>query len=344
MKSRRILLAAAAVAIGALGLSACSAPAADDGEATIADKLVVGDVGGWLESHLEAAELLDDVPYEIEFKDVGGANAYTTLASGQIDAGVWGFDANGAKTIVNGSGARIVGLIGRDGDDEASREQGNINLFVSEQSGIEDLDDLRGKTIGVNWGQGTTADVVLQAALAEAGLAPADLDVKYFTDATGNTAFLSRQLDGFVTSVNGALVEDMENEGTEVLYYANEASAVSYVIASTEKIMDDPAKSLAVADFVERVTAYYDWRHLDENHEAFAEAVGVQQSIDAELGGKVADAIATTVSVQPYTDEAIADYQEDLDNLVTWGLLDEAIDVQDLIDTRYAENIDAARD
>lgn len=320
-----------------VGCGSADSPS-DDSDVT----LVVGDVGGWLEGHLDAAGLLEDLPYEIEFKDVAGANAYSTLSAGQIDAGVWGFDANGASTIVAGSDARIIGLIGRGGDTEEDREQGNINLFVDTAAGIEEPADLAGHTIGVNWGQGTTADVVLHAALAEGGLTPADLEVKYFADATGNTAYLSDQLDGFVTSVNGPLVEDVESGGSSVAYYANEASAVAYVITSRTQVIDEKAEALA--DFVTRVTRYYDWRGEPENAEAFAEAVAQQQSLDAELAAKVADEIARTVQVQPFTDDSIAAYQDDIDSLLAWGLIEEEIDVHDLIDTSFADSIDAARE
>lgn len=303
--------------------------------------LVVGDVGGWLEGHLEAAGLLEDLPYDIEFVDVGGASAYATLSAGQIDAGVWGFDANGAQTIADGSDARIIGLIGPEPGSDP--QQGNINIFVSEASGIASTADLEGKTVGVNWGQGTTADVILHAALVDAGLTPSDLTINYFTDATGATAFLSRQLDGFVTSYNGAFVEDMQDNGTSVVYYANEASAVAYVIASRASVIEDPEKNELLADFVTRVTRYYDWRGEEENLDAFTEAVQRQQSTSEELAREVAIAIATTVQVLPYTDENVAAYDADLDNLLEWGLIGEPIEAESLIDRTFADDIDAAR-
>lgn len=335
---------AAALAAGLL-LSACSSGGTDASPGSSpesAGTLIVGDVGGWLEGHLDAAGLLDDIGYEVEFKDLAGASVYATLSAGQIDAGVWGFDANGAKTIADGSDARIVGLIGP--EHGADPRQGNINIFVSQESGIESTADLAGKTIGVNWGQGTTADVILHAALAEANLTPADLDVKYFTDATGASAFLSRQLDGFVTSYNGAFVEDMQNNGTSIVYYANEASAVAYVIASREPVIEDPAKKELLADFVTRVTKYYDWRGEDANLDAFTAAVEQQQSTTPELAREVALGIGKTVQVLPYTDENVAAYQQDLDNLLAWGLLDQEISAEQLINRTFADAIDAARD
>lgn len=321
---------------------ATSTGAADAGDVDLSGvTLVVGDVGGWLEDHLGTAGLLEDLPYSIDFKDVGGANAYSTLSSGQIDAGVWGFDANGAQTITGGSDARIIGLIGPAAD--ADPLQGNINLFVATDAGIETPEDLAGKTIGVNWGQGTTADVVLHAALAEAGLTPSDLDVKYFTDATGATAYLSGQLDGFVTSYNGPFVESINNGDSEVLYFAGQASAVAYVLTSREAVTSDPEKSAALSDFVTRVTEYYDWRGEEANRDAFAQALADQQSIDLELAGQIADLVGTTVQVREFDDAAVAAYQADLDDLVTWELMPENVDVEDLIDRTYADSISAAR-
>lgn len=329
--------------IAALGLSACSGSSSADGGGEQSTKLVVGDVGGWIKSHYAEAGLLEDLPYEVEFKDLAGASVYATLSAGQIDVGVWGFDANGAKTITDGSDARIIGLIGREDDSDESKAQGNINLFVSKASGIVDLADIKGKTIGVNWGEGTTADVVLHGALAKAGLTKADLDVKYFTDGTGNAAYLSGQLDGFITSVNSALVEDINAGNTSIAYYANDASAVSYVIASTESKIADPAKKDAIADWVTRTTQYYHERGEDENLDSFGRAVATQMSVDEVLGKDVATYIAKTVEVQEFSDEKIADYQADLDSLKAWGLLDEAVTADQLIDTTFADAITAAK-
>lgn len=328
--------------VAALGLSACSGSgeAASGGKT---EKLVVGDVGGWIKSHYEAAGLLKDLPYEVEFKDLPGANVYSSLTAGQIDVGVWGIDANGAKTISDGSDARIIGLIGRSGDTEEAKQQGNINIYVSQASGIQDLAGLKGKTIGVNWGQGATADVVLHSALAEAGLTVDDLNVKYFTDASGNTAYLSGQLDGFITSVNAAIVEDINAGKSKILYYANQATAISYVITSSEKNINDPAKQEAIADWVSRTTKYYDWRGVDANIEAFGGAVANQMSVDQELGTDVATYIADTVQVQEFSDQKIAEYQSDINNLKSWGLLDRDITVTDFVDTSFADAISSAK-
>ncbi len=344
-----LLRGAALVGAAALALTACSSTSSgsangQSGDTVQTDRqtLVVGDVGGWLEGHMKTAGLLDDLSYDVKFNDLAGASVYATLSAGKIDLGVWGFDANGAKTMAGGSDARIIGLIGpKEGSD---LNQGNINLFVSKESGITSIDDLAGKTIGVNWGQGTTADVVLHAALAQAGLTTDDLTVKYFTDSSGATAFLSRQLDGYITSVNGALVQDIQNNGTQQIYFANEASTVAYVIASRQAVIDDPVKRDAVADFVTRVTKYYDWRGEPQNLDAFTQAVATQQSAELDVARVVATSIATTVQVLPFTDDTVVRYQKDLDNLHTWGLLDESVGADSLIDKSFSDAIDAARE
>lgn len=342
-------LAIVAAGLAALtALSACSGGSSGAGSTSAsADdlknvQLTVGDVGGWLQPHLEAAGLLDGLPYKVAFKDVGGGTAYSTLASHAIDAGVWGFDANGAKTIQNGSGARIIGLIGRDGDSAQAREQGNINFFVSRASKIDGIADLRGKTIGVNWGKGTTADVVLYSALHDAGISPGELTVQYFTDASGPAAFASGKLDGFITSVNGPLVDAINKNDAKIIYYANQASAISYVITTTQQVIDDSAKNKALKDFVGRVTKYYDWRSEAENHDAYAGAIAKQTKTSPELAGGVADYIAKTVFVLPFDDANIARYQKDLDNLVTWGLLDKKVAAKSLVNTSFNDAIVAA--
>ncbi|MGO1561375.1 ABC-type nitrate/sulfonate/bicarbonate transport systems, periplasmic components [Actinomycetales bacterium JB111] len=336
-RHRGATVAAVAAAL-ALTLAACGG---GDSEPD-ADTLRIGSVGGWLEDHLEEAGLLEDLPYDVEFVDVAGAGAYGSLSAGQIDVGVWGFDANGSQSISEGSSSRIIALIGS--DPEADPHRGVINLYTSAESGISSIDDLAGTTIGVNWGEGTTADVVMHAALDEAGISPDDLTLNYFSDASGSTAFLSRQVDGFVTSLNGALVEDIQENGTQPIYYANQASSVAYVIASRDDVIEDESRFDMVSDFVSRITEYYDWRGEEANLDSFTQAVMAEQSTSEDYATVVAENIGPAVQVLEFSDENVGRFQEDLDNLLDWGLVDAPVAAEDLIDDTFADAIVAARD
>jgi hypothetical protein len=48
--------------------------------------------------------------------------------------------------------------------------------------------------------------------------------------------------------------------------------------------------------------------------------------------------------VLEFTDENVGRFQEDLDNLLDWGLVDAPVAAEDLVDDTFADAIVAARD
>ncbi|MDL0430812.1 ABC transporter substrate-binding protein [Marinobacter sp. TBZ242] len=100
----------------------------------------------------------------IEF--TSGTDLIKGIVGGQLDIGVLGF-SNAFTWASKGADLKIVG----------GAQRGYHSLLVREDSGIESVEDLRGKNLA-SQKQGSTADIVLKGVmLANAGLEPSDLNV-----------------------------------------------------------------------------------------------------------------------------------------------------------------------
>lgn len=100
----------------------------------------------------------------IEF--TSGTDLIKAIVGGQLDTGVLGF-TNAASWSSRGADLKVVG----------GAQHGFHAIVVREDSGIETVADLKGKTLA-SQREGSTADTVLRGVvLKDAGLAPGDVNV-----------------------------------------------------------------------------------------------------------------------------------------------------------------------
>ncbi|MFO7993027.1 MAG: ABC transporter substrate-binding protein [Marinobacter sp.] len=100
----------------------------------------------------------------IEF--TSGTDLIKGIVGGQLDIGVLGF-SNAFTWASKGADLKIVG----------GAQRGYHSLLVREDSGIESVEDLRGKNLA-SQKQGSTADIVLKGVMLDnAGLTPSDLNI-----------------------------------------------------------------------------------------------------------------------------------------------------------------------
>ncbi len=159
MLGRRNLLAGLAAVLLASATSS----------AAMAEKIVIGHFGTPIpmQSAAAAGEFEKATGWEIEWRKFGsGAEIIAAMASGDLKMSELGSSpmAIGASQGVDYQLFAISNIIG---DAEA--------LIVRNGSGIEKVEDLKGKKIGVPLG--STAHYSLMGAIKNAGLAPADVEV-----------------------------------------------------------------------------------------------------------------------------------------------------------------------
>ncbi len=118
----------------------------------------------------------------IEFSS--GTDLIKGIVGGQLDIGVLGF-SNAFTWASRGADLKIVG----------GAQRGYHSLLVREDSGIESVEDLEGKSLA-SQKQGSTADIVLKGVmLANAGLNPNDLNIMGVAPAVAVQSLVGGRVD-----------------------------------------------------------------------------------------------------------------------------------------------------
>ncbi|NMT62648.1 ABC transporter substrate-binding protein [Marinobacter orientalis] len=118
----------------------------------------------------------------IEF--TSGTDLIKGIVGGQLDIGVLGF-SNAFTWASRGADLKIVG----------GAQRGYHSLLVREDSGIESVEDLEGKSLA-SQKQGSTADIVLKGVmLANAGLEPSDLNIMGVAPAVAVQSLVGGRVD-----------------------------------------------------------------------------------------------------------------------------------------------------
>lgn len=118
----------------------------------------------------------------VEFSS--GTDLIKAIVGDRLDIGVLGF-SNAFTWVSRGADLKIVG----------GAQRGYHSLLVRNDSGIEEVSDLKGKTLA-SQKQGSTADIVLKGVmLAEAGLEPSNLNIMGVAPAVAVQSLVGGRVD-----------------------------------------------------------------------------------------------------------------------------------------------------
>src|SRR5207253_8078887 len=127
--------------------------------------LRVGDQKGNAQAVMEAAGVLRDVPYKIEWKEFpAAAPLLEALSAGAIETGLVG-DAPFTFAAASNVPVKAIAAI--------RQSQEGLAVLVPEKSAIQNFDDLRGKKIAT--GRGSIGHQLILAALESRGWKPSDV-------------------------------------------------------------------------------------------------------------------------------------------------------------------------
>jgi len=114
-----------------------------------------------------------------------GTDLIKAIVGGQLDAGVLGF-TNALAWLGQGAELKIVG----------GAQMGYHSMLVNADSGIETVEELKGKSVA-SQKQGSTADVVLNGVVwSQAGIAREDVTMQYVSPAVAIQSLASGTVDG----------------------------------------------------------------------------------------------------------------------------------------------------
>jgi sulfonate transport system substrate-binding protein len=320
-RSRAGAAGAAGVLAAALLLSGCGGSATgneaavnDDGSVDL-DKvtLIVGDQKGGSKALLQAAGELDDVPYEIEWKEfTSGPPLLEALNTGAIHIGGVGNTPPLFAAAAKGEFQAIqAATYGGEGD----------AIVVPKNSSITSVEQLKGKKVGV--AEGSSANYNLLAQLEKAGLSFDDVQAEKLQPADALAAFSNGHLDAWAIWEPYTSQGELEADARVITTGKGVVNGYVFQVASNEAL-DDPATTAALKDYVGRIARAQQWSisHKEEWAKVWAEETGLSEDITLR-GTKKRD-----IELVPITDEVIASEQEMADTFAENGLLPGKFDVE----------------
>lgn len=299
-------------ALGALLAAALALPAAAQDLSSVV--LRVGDQVGENRARLEAAGLLKDLPYKIEWSVYPAAvNLHEALKAGAADIGM-SADSPAVSAIAGGSKVKIAAVFSNGGYGSA--------LIVPKDSPIKTIEDLKGKTISPTT-RGSVAHYLVLGTLKKAGIDQKDVKLAFLTPADASAAFQSGSIDAWGTwGVYKA--RSIGVLGARELFSGQGVNTGNIVYAVTEGALADPAKVAAITDYLSRIDQSYAWAR--DNREAFLSFYeGFTKQDRATIEPLYQE--QTAYQREPVDDAFVASLQHVFDTWVEAGVLNGTLDL-----------------
>jgi sulfonate transport system substrate-binding protein len=307
-------LTGAALAMGLAMSLALPTPAQDLSGVT----LRVGDQVGEQRARLDAAGLLDDVPYQIEWSVYPAAvNLHEALKAGAVDIGM-SADSPAVSAIAGGSRIKIAAAFNNGGL--------GTSIIVPKDSPLKSLDDLKGRTVSPTT-RGSVAHYLTLGALKKAGIDPGEVTLAFLTPVDASAAFQSGNIDAWaIWGIYKA--RSIGVLGARELFDGRGVNTGNIVYSVTEPTLQDPAKLKAIEDFLSRIDRSFQWARDDkEAYLTFYEGFSKQDRATIE------PLYAELTSYEPrrIDDAFVAGLQQVHDTWVEAGVLSGTLDLADYV-------------
>jgi sulfonate transport system substrate-binding protein len=284
--------------------------------------LRVGDQKGNSQAVMEAAGVLKDVPYKVEWKEFpAAAPLLEALSAGAIDTGLVG-DAPFTFAAASNAPVKAIAAI------RQSRE--GLAVLVPEKSPIQSFDDLRGKKIAT--GRGSIGHQLILAALEAKGWKPDDVQIVFLTPSDAKIAYLQGSVDAWSTWEPYVSQEEVLFKSRRVITAEGLTAGLSFQVASPEAVRD---KRLALEDFVRRLAMARAWSL--SNVTSYAETWGKLMNIPSAV--PLNWLARARISIVPIDEGVIADEQKTIDLYFRSGLIRRQLDASDIVDRSFSDAI-----
>lgn len=287
--------------------------------------LRVGDQTGATRAKLEAAGLLKDVPYQIEWSVYPAAvNLHEALKADAVDIGQ-AADSPTVSAIAGGSKIKVV----------ANFSNGGLgsSLIVPADSPIKTIEDLKGKTISPTT-RGSVAHYLTLGVLKKAGLTANDVKLAFLTPADASAAFQSGSIDAWGTW-GVYLARSVGTLKANVLIEGVGINTGNSVYSATDTALADPGKVAAIGDFIARVDRGNDWSR--ENKDAYVDFYAGFAKQDRETVERLYPAEAA-IKRLPIDDAFVASLQNVFETWKEAGVLSGSLNLGDYVYRDLATN------
>lgn len=301
----RLLLAAALLAGGLVHAAAQAV-------------LRVGDQKGNSQAVMEAAGVLKDVPYKIEWKEfAAAAPLLEALSAGAIETGLVG-DAPFTFAVAAKAPIKAIAAI--------RQTQEGLAILVPKDSPVKNIDDLKGKKIAT--GRGSIGHQLVLAALESKGWTTSDIQLTFLAPSDAKVAYTRGSVDAWSTWEPYVSQEEVLFSSRRVLTAEGLTPGIGFQVASDDAIRD---KRPELQDFVNRLATARAWSLT--NVQAYAETWGKLMNIPPAV--PLNWLARAKIRIAPIDDAAIADEQKTIDLYLRSGLIKTTLDAGAIVDRSF---------
>ena len=310
---------------GALTLLALVCASWIAGSAARAEAVLrIGDQKGNARAVMEAAGVLADTPYQIEWSEFQAAAPLLEAANaGAIDAGTVG-DAPFTFAIAAGVPIKAIAVT-------RSKQEG-LALVVRGDSPAHSFKDLINKRIGT--GRGSIGHQLVLTQLEANGLKPSDIDLVFLLPSEATAALMSGAIDAWSTWDPYTAQLEVIHGARRVADGVDLTPGLGFFFASDDALADQ-AKRAALNDFVGRLARARKWglENLDSYAETWSKIVGLPREVAVKMY-KRGELRATPIDAS-----VIADEQKTIDLYLRFGLIAKPIDASAFVDPIFTPAI-----
>lgn len=284
--------------------------------------LRVGDQKGNSQAVMEAAGVLKDVPYKIEWKEFpAAAPLLEALGAGAIETGLVG-DAPFTFAAAANVPVKAIAAVRQSRD--------GLAVLVPEQSPIKNFDDLRGKKIAT--GRGSIGHQLILAALEARGWKPDDVQIAFLAPSDAKVAYTQGSVDAWSTWEPYVSQEEVLFKSRRVITGEGLTPGLGFQVATPNAIRD---KRPELEDFVRRLAAARAWSA--GNVSSYAETWGKLMNIPTSV--PLNWLTRAKIRITPIDGAVIADEQKTIDLYFRSGLIKQNLNAADIVDRSFSDAI-----
>jgi sulfonate transport system substrate-binding protein len=301
---------AAGLALGSVGLASAQTT------------LRVGDQKGNSQAVMEAAGVLKDIPYKIEWKEFpAAAPLLEALSAGAIETGLVG-DAPFTFAAAANVPVKAIAAV------RQSRE--GLAILVPGQSAVRSFEDLRGKKIAT--GRGSIGHQLILAALESRGWRASDVQIVFLAPSDAKVAYSQGSVDAWSTWEPYVSQEEVLFKSRRVITAEGITPGIGFQVATPNAIRD---KRPELEDFVRRLTAARAWSL--GNVAGYAETWGKLMNIPTAV--PLNWLARAKIRIVPIDDGVVADEQKTIDLYFRSGLIKQNLNAADIVDRSFSAAI-----
>jgi sulfonate transport system substrate-binding protein len=284
--------------------------------------LRVGDQKGNSQAVMEAAGVLKDVPYKIEWKEFpAAAPLLEALGAGAIETGIVG-DAPFTFAAAADVPVKAIGAI--------RQSQEGLAILVPRESPVHDFNDLRGKKIAT--GRGSIGHQLVLAALEARGWSLSDVQIVFLAPSDAKVAYTQGSVDAWSTWEPYVSQEEVLFQSRRLITAEGLTSGISFEVASPNAIRD---KRPELEDFLRRLTAARSWSltHVDVYAETWGRLMNIPPAVPLNWLSRA------KIQLAPIDDGVVADEQKTIDLYFRAGLIKQKLNAADIVDRSFSDAI-----